>query len=42
MAYRNDDEPHTELEDDDAVRYADLVLILIGKFTGFYKALSAR
>jgi hypothetical protein len=42
VTYCNDDEPHAWLEDDDEARHADLVLILIGEFTGFREALSAR
>jgi hypothetical protein len=41
MTYRYDDESHVWLEDGYAARHADLVLILIGEFTGFRKALSA-
>jgi hypothetical protein len=42
MAYRNDDESHAWLEDGYAARDTDLVLILIGEFTGFSKTLGAR
>ena len=42
MAYCNDDESHAWLEDGYAARDTDLVLILIGEFTGFCKALGAR
>jgi hypothetical protein len=42
MAHCNDDESHAWLEDGYAARRTDLVLILIGKFTGFSESFGAR